>query len=301
MSSLRLSRDLPTLDRPVLVAAFEGWNDAGEAATGAVLAVSDAVQATPLADIDPDEFFYFQVNRPVVRWEGEERVLDWPATTISWGRARDADGQPIGRDIVLLRGHEPNLRWRTFTETILGLAHDLNVERVVTLGALQVDVPHTRPVPLTGASTDMDIEEEHGLRRSGYEGPTGIVGVLHNAATAAGFQAVTLWVGVPHYLAGTQYAKASLALAERVARLCDAALDLTDVADEAQGQDEDIAELVAEDEELASYVGDLEDRVDAEYDADAGATATDQLPRPPVSGDQIAAEFEQYLQERNSE
>jgi proteasome assembly chaperone (PAC2) family protein len=290
MSSVRRQGDQPTdLTQPTLFAAFEGWNDAGEAVTGALDALAEMLDATPFADLDPEEFFDFQVNRPIVHWDNEVRHVVWPTNIFSYARL---DGP---RDVVMLQGREPNMRWRTFTESILDVARELGVTRIVTLGSLQVDVPHTRPVPLTGSTTDRAVAEAHGLRRSSYEGPTGIVGVLHQAATDAGFEAVTLWVGVPHYLAGTTYQKASLEIARRAARLLEADVDLSDLVVEADDQLGDIAELVAEDEELAEYVRELENRADTDPDP----LDTDELPTPPVSGEELAAEFERYLRDRS--
>lgn len=292
MSAVRRYLELPdSLRQPTLFAAFEGWNDAGEAATGALEAMADLFEAKRFADLDPEEFFDFQVNRPTVRWDGDVRTVEWPATVFSYARL---DGP---RDAVILLGREPNTRWRTFTEAILDLARGLGVTRIVTVGALQVDVPHTRPVPLTGSATDLAVAEAHGLQRSGYEGPTGIVGVLHQAAEDAGFEAVSLWVGVPHYLSGTAYQKASLAIAERALRLLEVEADLTELAEEAEAQLADIAELVEEDGELAEYVTELEERADSERDG----VATDQLPTPPVSGEELAAEFQRYLQGRHED
>ncbi|MGI9016825.1 MAG: PAC2 family protein [Euzebya sp.] len=289
MSAVRRHDDQPPdLKQPTLFAAFEGWNDAGEAVTGALDTLVEVLDATVFADIDPEDFFDFQVNRPIIHWDGEQRRLEWPQNVFSYARLNGP------RDVVLLQGREPNTRWRTFTDCILTVARELGVTRIVTLGALQVDVPHTRPVPLTGSSTDVEVAEAHGLRRSTYEGPTGIVGALHQAATEAGFEAVTLWVGVPHYLAGTAYQKASLAIAERVLRLLEAEVDLADLAQEAEEQLVDIGELVAEDNELADYVTALEARADTEPDP----LDTDELPSPPVSGEELAAEFERYLRDR---
>jgi proteasome assembly chaperone (PAC2) family protein len=290
MSAVRRYDDLPPdLAQPTLFAAFEGWNDAGEAATGAIDALAELVDAEEVADIDPEDFFDFQVNRPIIRWEDGQRQLEWPANTIALART---DGP---RDVVLLQGREPNMRWRTFTESILQVARELGVTRIVTLGALQVDVPHTRPVPMTGSATDPDVAAAHGLRRSTYEGPTGIVGVLHQAAADAGFEAITLWVGVPHYLAGTTYTKAVLALVEQATRLLECDLDLSELEEEAASQLADVGELVAEDGELAEYVAELEERADSEPDP----LDTDELPRPPVSGEELAAEFERYLRDRS--
>ncbi|CAN5149533.1 PAC2 family protein [soil metagenome] len=292
MTSVRRYLDMPEgLSQPTLFAAFDGWNDAGEAATGALEALGKLFGARRFADLDPEEFFDFQVNRPLVRWDGDTRAIEWPSNIFSYARL---DGP---RDAVLLLGREPNMRWRTFTESILDLARGLGVTRVVTIGALQVDVPHTRPVPLTGSSTDVDVAETHGLRRSSYEGPTGIVGVLHQAAADAGFEAVTLWVGVPHYLAGTAYTKASLAIAQRALRLLEVEADLSELSDEADAQLSDIADLVDDDSELAEYVSELEERADTDPDP----LDTDQLPTPPVSGEQLAADFERYLQDRRED
>lgn len=276
------------LRRPTLVAAFEGWNDAGEAATGAVEAMAVATEASRFADIDPEEFFDFQVARPMVRWEGEQRTLEWPINEFS---AASLGGDT---DVVFLRGREPNLRWRTFTEGIIETARALDVARIVTVGALQVDRPHTRPVSMTGTASDDEVAMRHGLRRSSYEGPTGIVGVLHQAASEAGIEAISFWVGVPHYLAGTAYLQASLTLAEQVGRLVGDSFDLDELREEAQDQLQDIAELVAEDDELADYVEELERRADSEPDP----LHNDELPTPPVSGEELAREFERYLRDR---
>jgi len=283
-----LRSPLPTLRRPVLIAAFKGWNDAGEAASGAAAVMSEVLGATPFADIDPEEFFDFQATRPTVRLvDGGHRTVDWPSNRFSWAELPGAD-----RHVVLLEGTEPNLRWRRFTTAVVELATDLGVELVITLGALQVDVPHSRPVPVTGSTSDPALAQRLGLRRSLYEGPTGITGVLHAACADAGHESVSFWAGVPHYLAGTPYLAGALALAERVVDLLGADVPLDDLARDAAAQRDDIAELVAEDDDLAEYVGELERRDDLEVD-DAG-----ELPATPVSGDELAAEFERYLRDR---
>lgn len=279
----------PPLQRPTLVAAFQGWNDAGEAASGALAALAEGLHASPCAELDAEEFFDFQVNRPTLRWRDGQRRIEWPATTFSWA------APPGGGHVVFLEGVEPNLRWRTFTDEVLAVARDLGVQQVMTIGALQVDVPHTRPVPLTGASSSPEIAERHGLRRSTYEGPTGIVGVLHAAASDAGLDAVSLWAGAPHYLAATSYLSAALALAERAVAILGVEVPLDDLARDAAAQLDDIAELVAEDEDLAGYVAELERRADERGDP----LDADELPTPPVSGEQLAAEFERYLRDRH--
>ncbi len=285
---IRITATRDDLRQPILIAAFEGWNDAGEAASGALEALVEITGAETFADIDPEDFFDFQMHRPVIRWQGEERHLEWPGNTFT---AATLEGE---RDVVFLRGREPNTRWRTFTEAIIGLARDLGVTRIITLGALQVDRPHTRKVSVTGTSSDPSVAEQHGLRRSSYEGPTGIVGVLHQAASDAGIESLSFWVGVPHYLAGAAYHRAALALAEEAVSLLGAPIDLEELAEEAEAQMADIAELVAEDEELAEYVEELERRADAEPDPFDGV----ELPSPPVSGEELAREFERYLRDR---
>lgn len=285
MEVVTLLQDLPELRRPVLLAAFRGWNDAGEAASGAMEVLASELDAKPFAEVDAEEYFDFQVARPVVRFtDAGDRALEWPVNRFSWARLPGAD-----RDVVLLDGTEPNLRWRRFTTGVVDLARRLEVETLVTLGALQVDVPHTRAVPITGVATDDDLAGRLGLQRSRYEGPTGITGVLNHNATAAGLRAMSLWAGIPHYLAGTAYHPGSLALAERILSLLEVDLRLDGLARQAVEQREEIGQLVAEDEDLAEYVGELETRSD---DTDA-----DGLPGAPVSADDLAAEVERYLRD----
>lgn len=281
-----MRRRPPVLRRPVLLAAFQGWNDAGECASGAAQVFKAETDAEGFAEIDPEEFFDFQATRPSVRNVGDSgRRIDWPGNLFSWAAVQGTD-----RDLVILQGTEPNLRWRTFTEAVVHLARDLGVELVVTLGALQVDAPHTRKVPVTGSTTDIVLGARLGLRTSRYEGPTGITGVLHQAASDSGLQSTSLWAGVPHYLAGTSYLPGSLALAERVVRLLDVQLPLGDLAKEAASQREELSGLVEEDADLADYVADLERRMDE---------SPDELPAPSVSGEELAADFERYLRDRD--
>ncbi len=274
----------PELRRPLLLAAFQGWNDAGEAATGAIEVLSRELSAEPFAEVDPEEFFDFQVARPMVRMaDGGARALEWPINRFSWAALPDQQ-----RHVVLLHGTEPNLRWRAFTDGVIGLAKDLGIDTIVTLGALQVDVPHTRPVPVTGVATDEQVAGSLGLQRSRYEGPTGITGVLNHVATASGLRAMSMWAGVPHYLSGATYLAGALALAERVTRLLEIDMPLAKLAREAVAQRDEIAELVADDDDLAEYVNELEERADS-GDGLAG----------PVSGDELAAEVERYLRDRD--
>jgi len=286
---VRLTEQPPVLRRPVLLAAFQGWNDAGEAATGAIEVLARELKAEPFAEVDPEEFFDFQHTRPQVRLtEGGERALDWPPNRFSW--ASLPDGQ---RHVVLLSGTEPNLRWRTFARGIVDLAAELGIDTVITLGALQVDVPHTRPVPVTGVATDAEVAAALGLQRSRYEGPTGITGVLNHTATAHGLRTMAMWAGVPHYLSGATYLAGALALAERVTELLEVDVPLGRLAQDAVAQRDEIAELVADDDDLAEYVTELEERSDSDDPLDEG------LGTEPVSADELADEVERFLRDRD--
>ena len=187
----------PALRRPVLVAAFRGWNDAGDAASAAVEFIRARFEPTSVARIDPDEFLDFTTSRPTVKLiEGRTREIDWPDTVISAAEVPGAE-----RDLVVLQGAEPSLRWRRYCEAVIEIARELDVQRVVTLGALLADVPHTRPVSITGIASDESLVDRLGFEQTSYEGPTGITGVLHHACAAAGIASVSLWASVPHYVA----------------------------------------------------------------------------------------------------
>ena len=288
MRVVQFDQPPPPLNRPVLVAAFKGWNDAGEAASGAIEMLWDALDAQEFAWIDSEEFFDFQVTRPTVRSvRGGGRAIDWPDNRFAWAPLPGTD-----RHIVLFDGTEPNLRWRTFSEAVADLALTLDVEMVITVGALQVDVPHTRPVPVTGSTGNVQLASNLGLTRSTYEGPTGMTGVLHQACAEAGMDAISLWGGVPHYLSGAPYLTATLSLTERILRVLEVDVPLDSLAQEAASQADDISALLAEDEDLAEYVAELEDRFAA------GADDVEVLPDTGVSGDELAAEFERYLRDR---
>jgi proteasome assembly chaperone (PAC2) family protein len=277
----------PELRKPVLLAAFQGWNDAGEAASGAIDVLARELKAHPFAEVDPEEFFDFQVSRPRVRnVGGGQRVIDWPSNRFSWAALPGGN-----RHVVLLAGTEPNLRWRTFTRAVVQLAKDLGVEALVTLGALQVDVPHTRPVPVTGSATDAAVAAQLGLRRSTYEGPTGITGILNQVASEHGLRSMSMWAGVPHYLSGTTYLPGALALAERVTRLLNIDVPLGRLARDAVAQRDEIAELVADDDDLAEYVTELEQRTDDD---------TGELTQGPVDPDELVAEVERFLRDRDA-
>lgn len=285
----RLTADR-NLRRGVLITAFAGWNDAGEAATGAVDALAHLADAEPSAQIDPEDFFDFQVSRPTTHLDPSAgRVLEWPHNRF---HLAEVDG----RDLVLLSGTEPNLRWRTFTDAVLSYAADLDVQRVVCIGALQVDTPHSRPVPLSGRGSNLQAIRKLGVRRSDYEGPTGITGVLTHAAMERGFDATSIWAGVPHYLAGTTYAAAAHSLAVVLTRALDVDIDLRPLSEAATQQQHEIAEVVAGDDDLSTYVAELEERVDSQ---DHESDGFDELHAEHVTGDELAAAFERYLQERD--
>jgi proteasome assembly chaperone (PAC2) family protein len=266
----------------VLVAAFRGWNDGAQAASLAASFLAQAWEARRFADIDPEEFFDFQATRPHVALEdGLTRRIEWPETVFYHGSIPGTE-----RDAVLALGIEPNLRWRTFSEEIVELAGELGVELVVTLGALLADVPHTRPAPVTGSATDPKLVEELGLASSRYEGPTGIVGVVHDACRAAELPSASLWAAVPHYASLAASPKAALALCERLAGLLGTQFDLGDLERASEAYEQQVSEAVASDEETEAYVRQLEERRDA---------LGDELDVP--SGETLAAELTRFLRE----
>jgi len=275
---IEFEADVSGLRDPLVIAAFEGWNDAGDAASGAVDHLLRVWDAQPLGAIDPDEFYDFQVNRPTVRLvDGLARHLTWPTTRLLLCSPPDSR-----RDIILMRGVEPNMRWRAFCGELLGAVHELSATLVVTLGALLADTPHTRPVQVSGTAGDTATATRVGLERSRYEGPTGILGVFQDAADKAGVPAVSFWAAVPHYVAQPPCPKATLALLRRVEDLLDVPLPMGDLPEEARAWEAHVDELAREDSDVAEYVRALESR---EPEADM----------PEASGDAIAKEFERYL------
>jgi len=269
----------------VLVAAFRGWNDGAQGASLAASFLAQSWQARRFADIDPEEFFDFQATRPHVALEGgQTRRIDWPDTVFY-----HAPLPGLERDAVLTLGIEPNLRWRTFSEELVELASELGVELVVTLGALLADVPHTRPAPVTGSATDPKLVEELGLASSRYEGPTGIVGVVHDACRRAEIPSASLWAAVPHYASLAASPKAALALCERLAGLLDTQFELGDLERAALAYEQQVSEAVASDEETEAYVRELEQRRDA---------LGDELEVP--SGETLAAELTRFLREHEA-
>ena len=281
--------DIGELASPVAIAGFEGWNDAGEAASGVVNHLGIAWQATPIGAIDPEDFYDFQVNRPVVEIEGgRTQRLIWPTTRISLARSADEPGMsaapPTGlsRDVVLVHGIEPNMRWRAFSEELVQALQSLGVELIILLGALLADAPHTRPVPVSVGSSSAKLGAEIGVGLVDYKGPTGIVGVLQHACTGAGIPTVSLWAQVPHYVAQPPSPKATLALLRGVEDILDAPLPLADLPEEARAWERGVDELAQQDSEVADYVRTLEEAKDA-------------MELPEASGDAIAREFERYF------
>jgi proteasome assembly chaperone (PAC2) family protein len=274
---------VPPLRDPVLVAAFEGWNDAGEAATAAIGHLVRRWRAEPVAEIDPEDYYDFQVNRPRVSMTLGNRRISWPTTRVLVARTR-----PGAHDVVIVEGIEPSMRWRAFTAELLDVAQRLGVRRVITMGALLADVPHSRPIPVSTTSDDPAAQSLFGAEPSDYEGPTGIVGVFSSAAAEAGMQAISCWAAVPHYAGGPPSPKATLALLTRVEVLLGVPVSAEDFESDARRWERTVDELAQADEEVADYVRSLEE------DAD-GAETAEVAELPEGSGDEIAREFERYL------
>ncbi len=272
---------VPKLSRPVMVTAFEGWNDAADSATDAIEALEAGWDAKPLGALDPEDYYDFQVNRPTVSLvDGVSRRVSWPTTRLSL-----ADSVAGRRDIVLVRGLEPNMRWRSFCAEIIEAAIGLGVEEVVNLGALLSDSPHSRPVPVTGTAVDGETARRLGLEQSRYEGPTGIVGVFNDACIQAGLPAVSLWAAVPHYVAQPPCPKATLALLRNLEDVLETTIPYGDLAEMSEAWERGVDQLAEEDSEVAEYVRTLERQ-------------KDEAELPEASGEAIAREFERYLRHR---
>jgi proteasome assembly chaperone (PAC2) family protein len=272
---------LPTLRSPVAIAAFEGWNDAADASTAAVEHLEQVWSAKTVAELDPEEFYDFQVNRPTVRLQaGLTRRLDWPTNEFFVAG-------PGGRDAVLLIGVEPNVRWRTYGETVLQVASEVEASLLVTLGAFLADVPHTAAAPVAASSTDPEWLRRPEIEAARYEGPTGIVGVLHDAASRVGLPSLSLWGAAPHYLPSTANPKVALALLEAVRDVLSLQIDTGDLERVAVGWQRRVDEEIGEDAELSDYVRRLEE-----------ASGGSQYRGPVPSGEDLAAELERYLRDR---
>ena len=272
--------DVPELRNPIMIAAFEGWNDAGEAATAAIEHLAQVWNAEPVAAIDPEEYYDFQVNRPRVVLEDGKRRISWPTT-----RVLLATSASLERDVILVQGIEPSTRWRSFTIELLEFARHMGVTTFVTLGALLADVPHTRPLPVIATSEHEDVVHRFDLEPSTYEGATGIVGVLADAASQADLPSLSCWASVPHYAGGTPSPKATLALIAKLEELLDLTIPRGDLAEESRAWEHGVDELAESDDEVAQYVHSLEQ-------------AQDTADLPEATGDAIAREFQRYLRGR---
>ena len=278
--------DRPRLRTPPLICAFRGWNDGGEAASSAATYLVERWGGRPIASLDPEEFYDFQVTRPTVKLEdGVTRMIEWPR-----GEFFHADVD--GRDVVVFVAYEPNVRWRTFAEAVVGAARTMGSELLVTLGAFLTDVPHSRPVPVVGSAASEEVTERLGLSRSQYEGPTGITGVLHDASNRSGLASVSLWAAVPHYLPSGPNPKAALALAQRAAALLELPLDTEPMQTQIAAWEAEVHDLIDGSDELSEYV----DRLESVVDAGGGMAA----PQPIPNADAIAAEVERFLREQGS-
>jgi proteasome assembly chaperone (PAC2) family protein len=287
VDSLTWEGDLPHLRSPVMVCAFRGWNDAAAAASTALTSIATSLDAQLIAQMDPEEYFDFQSTRPTIAMdEGQTRRIDWPENNLYAIRIPGGD-----RDLVLLDGTEPNLRWRTFSETIATAADALGVEMVITLGALIAEVSHTLPVPITGLASSTELVEELELERSNYEGPTGIVGVVHDLCRRNGIDSASLWAAVPHYVAAVPNPKAALALLRRLEGLTGIAVEASELEEETADYEEQIGRAVAANPEIEELVN----RIEAEQsDLLSGET---EMP----NADTLAREFQQFLRQRGKD
>jgi proteasome assembly chaperone (PAC2) family protein len=286
VDALRWEGEVPELRSPVLVCAFSGWNDAASSATTALDTVSGALGTELVAAVDPEEFFDFQANRPTIHLaEGQTRQIEWPANLLLAAPAPAAE-----RDLALFAGTEPSLRWRTFSEAIADAAERLGIELIITLGALIADVAHTRPVPITGLASDPEMAERLGLERSNYEGPTGIVGVLHDTFRRRGIESASLWAAIPHYVAAVPNPKAALALLRRLEGLTGVAIEASELEDAMDRFEEQVNRAVSANPEVEELVRRLEDEQVGEDDRLS--------PGDVPSGDTIARDFQRFLRQR---
>jgi proteasome assembly chaperone (PAC2) family protein len=279
--------DRPRLRKPVMVCAFKGWNDAGEAASAALGYIHGHFPSGEVASIDPEEFYDFTAVRPSVRLaEGLTREIDWPENSVSAAQIPGAE-----HDLVMLQGTEPSLRWSRFTKQVIETANALSVQMVITLGALLADVPHSRPVSITGIASDNSMLERLRFERTSYEGPTGITGVLHHACAAAGLPSASLWASVPHYVAAAPNPKVALALVRGFEGAAGVVVDAGELEEAAEDYERQVTAAVASDPEVKAFVERLESAMD---EVQADASAPDKLP----SADTIARDFQRFLRQR---
>jgi len=295
MDPLRIHALPAGFRRPVLVMAFTGWNDAAESASGAARFLAAALGAEKFAEIDPEEFYHFGLQRPFVRFkEGSrtEREVIWPATEFSL-----AQGPHLPRDVIVGLAPEPHLRWRAYCEAVLSLVRLTETSLVLTLGGLLAEVPHTRPVRLTGLASDPELAARLGIRPTRYEGPTGIVGVLTTTCRERGIPTASLWANVPHYISGVENPKASLALVRRVLEYLGVECDLSELVEAARQFDQSLAEILRQNAKIAAYVARLESRAGDEADDEGPAERGGEL--PPAA--ELVAEIEQFLRQQRPE
>jgi proteasome assembly chaperone (PAC2) family protein len=286
MQPLQWERRPDGLRAPAIVCAFKGWNDAGDAASTAVQFVGTSLGATRFASIDPEEFYDFQSTRPQVRVDEQGvREITWPVVEIYEARVPRAP-----RDLVLIVGHEPSYRWRTFCQLVVDLAEALGAQLVVSLGALLADVAHTRPIAVTGIASDRSLVDRLDVLSSSYEGPTGIVGALQSASTTAGLPAASLWAAVPHYIASAPNPKAALALVRKLEGLVGVTVDASELEQASQDYERQVNLAVQSDPDVQAFVERLERAADEED------PPLD--PRDLPSGDRIASEFQRFLKQR---
>lgn len=279
MEFIHWTADRPDLDRPIMILGFEGWNDAGDAASTATRHIRDRFGGEVFATIDPEEFYDFTSTRPDIRLDGTSRYIEWPEN--AFAAVRTPDGEP---DLIVFLGVEPQLKWRTYTEQIVAVAEDFDVQMVISLGALIADVVHSRPATVYSAAYDLELIERLDLEPSNYEGPTGIVGITHDALRNSGLGSISLWGTVPSYVPHVTSPKAALSLVNRVAQLLDLAIPCTALEIGAAAYERQIGELVAEDEDTAEYV----ERLEEEYDKGMR----------PESTETLIEELEQFLRDR---
>jgi proteasome assembly chaperone (PAC2) family protein len=267
-----------------MILAFGGWNDAGEAATGAIAHLLTIWGSTLIASCDPEDYYDFQVNRPLVSIDGSKiRHITWPTTDIF---GVSVSSFPF--DIVLVKGAEPSMRWKTFTAEILDLADDLEVSMIVTIGSLLADTPHSRPISVTGSGSHPDVAKKLGVNVSRYQGPTGILGILQDGAQKRGIDAVSLWASIPHYASAPPSPKASLALINSLEDILNISIDLGDLPDHSRAWEIAVDEMASEDSDIAEYIKTLE-------------AAKDETDLPEATGESIAREFERYLRRKNND
>lgn len=284
MDHLRWEMTPPRLRRPMMVCAFRGWNDAASAASTALETLADSLEVDVLAEIDPEFFYDFQANRPTISFsDSQHRRIDWPGNTLIAARAEGAE-----RDLLLFDGTEPNLKWRTYSDLIVGAAERFEVELVVILGALIAEVAHSLPVPVTGLASEGGLIRDLDLERSSYEGPTGIAGVIHDRCRRAGLGSISLWAAVPHYVAAVPNPKAALALSLRLERITGVAADTSGLEFETTAYEEQISKAVAADPEVEELVR----RIESEQSG--AGSGEHEVP----SGEALALEFQRFLRQQ---